>query len=123
MFAICSFMDMKRKLGNVSFGGNWSEDILTSDQLNSVLDLLDAVAARCADEDMRGDRLEDALVYVSVHIEKGDMLAAAMRNGLAMSNPWQRQEAVCRAVRLGSGLIKFDPQPDGCQFDHRHEIS
>ncbi|PZX10172.1 hypothetical protein [Celeribacter halophilus] len=100
MFAICSFMDMKRKLGNVSFGGNWSEDILTSDQLNSVLDFLDAVAARCADEDMRGDRLEDALVYVSVHIEKGDMLAAAMRNGLAMYNPWQRQEAVCRAVRL-----------------------
>jgi hypothetical protein len=99
MFAICSFMDMKRKLGNVSFGGNWSEDILTSDQLNSVLDFLDTVAARCADEDMRDDRLEDALAYVSAHIEKGDMLAAAMRNALAMSSPWQRQEAAHRAVR------------------------
>jgi len=100
MFAICSLMDMKRKLGNVSFGGNWSEDILTSDQMNSVLDFLDTVAARCVDEDMRGDRLEDALAYVSAHIEKGDMLATALRNGLAMSRPWQRQEAVCRAVRL-----------------------
>jgi hypothetical protein len=98
MFAICSFMDMKRKLGNVSFGGNWSEDILTSDQLNSVLDFLDAVATRCVDEDMRGDRLEDALAYVSAHIEKGDMLAAALRNGLTMSSPWQRQEAALRAV-------------------------
>ena len=93
-------MDMKRKLGNVSFGGNWSEDILTSDQLNSVLDFLDTVAARCADEDMRGDRLENALAYVSAHIEKGDMLVAALRNGLAVSIPWQRQDAVFRAVRL-----------------------
>ncbi len=24
---------------------------------------------------------------------------------------------------LGSGLIKLDPQPDGCQFDHRQEIA
>jgi len=100
MFAICSLMDMKRKLGNVSFGGNWSEDLLTSDQLHSVLDFLDTLAARCADEDMRDDRLEDALLYVSAHIEKGDMLVAALRNGLAMSSPWQRQEAVVRAVRL-----------------------
>ncbi len=93
-------MDMKRKLGNVSFGGNWSEDILTSDQLNSVLEFLDTVAARCADEDMRDDRLEDALAYVSAHIEKGDMLAVALRNALAMTSSWQRQEAVVRAVRL-----------------------
>ena len=93
-------MDMKRKLSNVSFGGNWSEDILTSNQMNSVLEFLDTVAARCADEDMRNDTLEDALAYVAVHIEKGDMLAAVMRNALAMPSPWQRQEAVFRAVRL-----------------------
>ena len=24
---------------------------------------------------------------------------------------------------LGSGLIKLDPQPDGCQFDHRQEVA
>jgi hypothetical protein len=93
-------MDMKRKLGNVSFGGNWSEDILTSDQLHSVLDFLDMVAARCADEDMRDDRLEEALAYVSGHIEKGDMLAAALRKALARFEPLQRQEAAIRAARL-----------------------
>ncbi|WP_263289640.1 hypothetical protein [Tateyamaria pelophila] len=27
------------------------------------------------------------------------------------------------ALSLGSGLIKLDPQPDGCQFDHRQEIA
>ncbi len=99
-------MDMKRKLGNVSFGGNWSEDILTSDQLNSVLDFLNTVAARCADEDMRDDRLEEALAYVFAHIEKGDMLATTLRNGLAMSSPWQRQEAVIRAVRLIKSSVR-----------------
>ena len=28
-----------------------------------------------------------------------------------------------RASLLGSGLIKLDPQPDRCQFDHRQEIA
>ncbi|WP_116600040.1 hypothetical protein [Primorskyibacter marinus] len=93
-------MDMKGKLGNVSFGGNWSEDILARDQLNSILDFLDLVACRCADEDMRGDKLEEALAYVSEHIEKGDMLGEALRKALALFEPSARQEAVIRAVRL-----------------------
>ncbi|WP_243614789.1 hypothetical protein [Shimia aestuarii] len=99
MFAICSYMDMKGKLGNVSFGGNWSEDILARDQLKNILDFLDLVACKCADEDMRGDRLEEALTYVSEHIEKGDMLAKALRKALTLFEPLQRQEAVIRAVR------------------------
>jgi hypothetical protein len=49
---------------------------------------------------MRDDRLEDALAYVSAHIEKGDMLAVALRDALVMISPWQRQEAALRAVRL-----------------------
>jgi hypothetical protein len=93
-------MDMKGKLGNVSFGGNWSEDILAKDQLHSILDFLDLVACRCADEDMRGDRLEEALAYVSEHIEKGDMLGEALWRALALFEPLQRQEAAIRAVRL-----------------------
>jgi hypothetical protein len=24
---------------------------------------------------------------------------------------------------LGSGLIKLDPEPDRCQFDHRQEVA
>jgi hypothetical protein len=27
------------------------------------------------------------------------------------------------AVELGSGLIKLDPEPDGCQLDHRQEVA
>jgi hypothetical protein len=36
------------------------------------------------------------------------------------------QDRSCRdalAQLLGSGLIKLDPEPDGCQFDHRQEVA
>ena len=26
-------------------------------------------------------------------------------------------------LKLGSGLIKLDPEPDGCQFYHRQEVA
>ncbi|WP_417269915.1 hypothetical protein [Celeribacter sp.] len=91
---------MKRKLGNVSFGGNWSEDILTADQLTTVFDTLDMVAAQCGDEDMRNISLGGALAYVSEHIEKGEMLAEALRNALEIASPLPRQKAVLRVVVL-----------------------
>ena len=33
------------------------------------------------------------------------------------------EEDVLRAVELGSGLIKLDPEPYGCEFDHGHEVA
>lgn len=91
-------MDMKGKLGNVSFGGNWSEDILANDQLHSVLGVLDLAACDCADTDVRGERLDAALSYVAEHIEKGGGLAAALRQALDQPEAWLRQEAALRVV-------------------------
>ncbi len=92
-------MDMKGKLGNVSFGGNWSENILSSDQLHAVLDVLDFAACNCADTDVRGKGLDAALSYVAEHIEKGSILAAALRQALDQPEAWLRQEAALRVVK------------------------
>lgn len=98
MFTICSYMDMKGKLGNVSFGGNWSEDILIRDQMDAVLDFLDCAARECVDRDVRGKEMDAVLTYVTENIEKGTMLAAALRQALDQPEAWLRQEAALRVV-------------------------
>ena len=89
---------MKGKLSNVSFGGNWSEDILASDQMDAVLEFLDRAAWACADRDVRGEEMNTALAYIAENIEKGSMLTAALRHALVTTEPWQRQESALRIV-------------------------
>ncbi|MRU14524.1 hypothetical protein FDP25_03665 [Roseovarius sp. A21] len=89
---------MKGKLSNVSFGGNWSEDLFTSDQLYSVLDFLDLAATECADREVRGKDMEAALSYVEEHIEKGTMLTTALRQALAQPEAWMRRDSALRIV-------------------------
>ena len=108
MFAICSVMDMKGKLSNVSFGGNWSEDLLARDHLLSVLHVLDHAASVCADQDMRGEETDAALSYVEENIEKGERLAKAFRAALDCTDPWQRQrvaQKVGRQIRSNAGEL------------------
>ena len=33
MFTICSIMEFKKKISNVAFGGNWSEELITEYEL------------------------------------------------------------------------------------------
>ena len=92
-------MDMKGKLGNVAFGGGWTEEMLDRERLRSVLDALDRAAQGCAEEDMRSEELEDALTFVETNVEKGAALAVAFRTALAFEEPWKRREAALLAAR------------------------
>ena len=92
-------MDMKGKLGNVAFGGGWTEEMLGRERLRSVLDALDRAADGCAYADMRTEELEDALNFVETHVEKGAALAKAFRTALAFGVPWRRREAALLATR------------------------
>ncbi|MEO0916203.1 MAG: hypothetical protein AAFY31_04360 [Pseudomonadota bacterium] len=73
--------ERKTQLGNVSFGGNWSEEILAADEINSVLSVIDAAAAECPDRDVEDESLEAALTYIYMRIEKGPMLQEAFLKG------------------------------------------
>ena len=92
-------MDMKGKLGNVAFGGGWTEEMLDRVRLRSVLDTLDRAADGCADADMRSEELEVALNFVETNVEKGAALAEAFRTALAFGEPWRRREAALLAAR------------------------
>ena len=92
-------MDMKGKLGNVAFGGGWTEEMLDRERLRSALDALDRAADGCADEDMRSGELDDALSFVETHVEKGAAFARAFRTALAFGEPWRRREAALQAAR------------------------
>ena len=92
-------MDMKGKLGNVAFGGGWTEEMLDRERLRSALDALDRAADGCADADMRSEELEDALIFVETNVEKGAALAEAFRTALAYGEPWRRRDAALLAAR------------------------
>lgn len=89
---------MKGKLSNVSFGGNWSEDLLVGDQLNVVLDFLSDAARCCTDTDVRGGDLDNALAYVAEKIEKGDVLADALHRAFDHKEPRQRQRDAIKVI-------------------------
>ena len=92
-------MDMKGKLGNVAFGGGWTEEMLDRERLRSALDVLDRAADGCADADMRSEELDDALSFVEAHVEKGATLADAFRTALSIGESWRRREAALLAAR------------------------
>jgi tetratricopeptide (TPR) repeat protein len=56
----------------------------------------------------------------------GRMLAQARGKGVydgLHKRDLSRLELGGDSFDLGSGLIKLDPEPDGCQFDHRQEVA
>ncbi len=50
------------------------------------------------------------------HVFRGDLTDPSFCDSLP-------KRAADRMGKLGSRLIKLDPQSDGCQFDHRQEIA
>ncbi len=54
-------MDKKKQLGNVAFGGNWSEEILILDELRSILGVIDKAIDDCMDRDVEDEDLHQAM--------------------------------------------------------------
>ena len=54
-------------------------------------------------------------VFESLSQEEQQQLTGASRN--------KGKTDLKKHLRLGSGLIKLDPEPDGCQFYHRQEVA
>ncbi|MEO1109858.1 MAG: hypothetical protein AAFX90_18240 [Pseudomonadota bacterium] len=87
-------------MGNVSFGGNWSEEILAADEINPVLSVIDAAAAECPDRDVEDDDLESAPTYVYMRIEKGPMLQEAFLKAVRIQQQDLRRKEASRVAGL-----------------------
>ena len=97
----------KKKMGNVAFGGAWSEEILVMDELAKVLATINDAAENCADQDVESEELLAAMLYVRKNIDKGPMLCAAFFKGLRISNQGLRQIEVKRVavmIRTWAGM-------------------
>lgn len=100
-------MDKKNQLGNVAFGGNWSEELLVLDELHSILDVIEKAIEDCAERDVEDEALLQAMLYVRKNVEKGPMLCVAFFKAIRIQNQGLRQERlqeVGNMIRLWAGV-------------------
>jgi len=92
--------ERKQQMGNVAFGGNWSEEILYREELRVILDVIDRAAFECGDRDVEDEELLSAMLYVRKNIEKGPMLSGAFFKALRLHDRQHRLAEVQRVVGL-----------------------
>ena len=109
-------MDRKQQLGNVAFGGAWSEQIEADERLAASMDRLDKAVQDTLYEDLRGFAdVAEALEVVSRSHPKGPILAAAWGKALGLPNAGLRSQELKRistALRAGLGA-RIKPWSDG----------
>ena len=100
-------MDRKQQLGNVAFGGAWSEQIEADERLAASMDRLDKAVRDTLYEDLRGFAdVAEALEIVCRSHPKGRILAAAWGKALGLPNAGLRSQELMRistALRAGLG--------------------
>lgn len=100
-------MDRKQQLGNVAFGGAWSEQIEADEKLAASMDRLDKAVRDTLYEDLRGFAdVAEALEVVSRSHPKGSALAASWGKALQVQNAGLRSQELKRiagALRAGIG--------------------
>lgn len=94
-------MDRKQQLGNVAFGGAWSEQIAADEALVLAMTRIDGAVLDTMAEDLRGDaELESVLSLVAAAHPKGAMLARAWHKGLTIESAGLRSQELRRVAVL-----------------------
>ena len=93
-------MEKKKQLSNVAFGGNWSESIVTTDELNVQLDIIALAGRDCTNRDVEDEALLNAMLYVRKNVEKGPMLCAAFFKAVRIENQGLRLTEVQKVERI-----------------------
>jgi hypothetical protein len=101
-------MDRKGQLGNVAFGGAWSERIPRNEDRARHVALVRAASRRTIEEDLRHDEmLEEALRSICATHPKGDELRRSWAHALCLENPGIR----CREIeRLARAITAWSPK-------------
>ena len=111
-------MDRKQQLGNVAFGGAWSEQIAGDEALEAAMRRLDGAVIDTLAEDLRGDaEMEAALALAASTHPKGPMLVATWGKALGQPNGGLRYaelKRIATALRIGIGA-RLQAQGDGAQ--------
>jgi len=79
-------MDTESKFSNVSFGGDWSENIPNQEEIQLVLNWMEKAVKHSHAKDPRGYEMDETLAFIEMKIEKGAMLSEAFRKAFAIQN-------------------------------------
>ena len=93
-------MDFKDKMSNVSFGGNWSEELVEANKARDILMNLEWAVENCTQRDVDTAAVQASLEYVEHHADKGPMLVAKWRRGYAIEIQTIRQKHFEDSYRL-----------------------
>lgn len=94
-------MDRKGQLGNVAFGGAWSEQIPRKERLARCVDLIEQAPRRAEEEDLRQDgNLAFAVDYIVQNHPKGQELKRSWMRALGIESPVLRQSELHRLARI-----------------------
>ena len=81
MFTICSIMEFKKKISNVSFGGNWSEELITAYEIVESLTSLQWAVDNCRKQEVNTAEVNTALIHLTKDLEKGKILSDRFKRG------------------------------------------
>ena len=81
MFTICSIMEFKKKISNVSFGGNWSEELITEYEILESLTSLQWAIDNCRKQEVNTVEVNTALIHLTKDLEKGKILSDRFKRG------------------------------------------
>ncbi len=96
-------MDRRDQLKNVAFGGAWSDQIPSRENLTRAINTVMEAPGRAADEDLREDgELDEAVRGCCAAHPKGEALRSSWGRALALPDPGQRQAELARVA----GILK-----------------
>lgn len=94
-------MDRKGQLGNVAFGGAWSEQIPRKERIAQCVEIIQQAPGRAEEEDLRQDEeLALAIDYIGKNHPKGHEIKRSWTRALGLESPALRQSELHRLARV-----------------------
>ncbi|MGB1344738.1 MAG: hypothetical protein ACPH5I_02925 [Amylibacter sp.] len=74
-------MEFKKKISNVSFGGNWSEELITEYEIVESLTSLQWAVDNCRKQEVNTAEVNTVLIHLTKDLEKGKILSDRFKRG------------------------------------------
>lgn len=94
------FMRFADKLSNVSFGGNWSEELVAAQQWQEILENLEWAIENCMERNVDTQAVREALEAICPKIDKGELLVARWKRGNQITNAQLRHKHFSECYQL-----------------------
>jgi hypothetical protein len=100
-------MDRKKQLGNVAFGGDWSEQILVRERTQKALAILTQAVEDCSEEDARRKDVVTEVAYLCGRIARGELMMQSWCHAAGLVNQGRRAQTLAKvlhSIRSGVGV-------------------